>query len=196
MARGGFYIDRTELDRFAVKLKEVAGHTRELDRVYRRIGKHAEAYVIAHEPIYAGSPKDSSSHKPPGYMQSQTKGGGGKRGAYVQIRDVDYLFLHEIGGTSYWHRGGRGTLRKLGGRRHSGDLASVAGRHGAGGHTVYRVPRNPKGRFIWNVAYRLRSYIGLTLCQGIQVISAKRGIAMDITDANLDIPESYLGRGG
>lgn len=205
MATGAFYIDRSALDEFARRLTQVAGHSRDLSRLYRKIGKHAEAYVIANEPVYAGSSKDSSTHKPPGYMQSQTKGGGGKRGAYVRISGVEYLSLQEFGGTSYWYRGGgmRGLIRQFdteGGRSYKHkhrkllprDLSSIAARYGLGGHTVYKVPRNPKGRFVWNVAYRIRGYIGITLCGGLQEISIKRGIEMEIGDTNLDIRESYL----
>ena len=181
MAVGGFYIDKRELDEFEHALMETAGKITDLTKVYRNIGKKAGLYVKVHEPIYAGPTKGRQKTV---HLQDRTRGGGGKAGAFAVVSGVDYLFLQEFGGSSFWHRGGAGSLRKLNkGHRALSKL-------GAKGHIVYKKARNPRGYFIWNVAWRLRSFIGRELCTGIQEIGGRYGIAIDITESGLDIPET------
>ena len=191
MGVGAFYIDKGGLDDFERALIQMTGGVKDLSKVYRSIGKKAGMYVKTHEPIYAGSSKDSRAHKPPGYMQSKTRGGGGKTGAFAIVSQVDYLFLQEFGGSSFWHRGVAGSVRKAnkGHLSHAAQLA--AGK--AKGHIVYKKPRQPRGYFIWNVAYRLRSVIGRELCTGLQDIGSKYGIVLDIESSALDIEETTGG---
>jgi hypothetical protein len=187
MPVGGYYIDKHEIDEFAAKLNAVAGSTKDLTRVYSKIGKHAENYVRGQEPIYAGPTK---GRRETIHLQDHTKGGGGQRGAYVRISGVPYLYVQEFGGTSYWYRGGAGVLRKV----NRGHRALGTGIGVQGGHPIYRKPRRALGYFIWNVAWRLRTFIGGSLTAGIQQISESHGIQMDITDRNLDIPQKPFSR--
>lgn len=189
MATGGFYVDASGLTELADSLARTAGGVRDLSKVYKAIGKKAELYVKTHQPIYGGSPKDSRTHPPPGFMQSRTNGGGGKT-AWVEVRNVPYIYVQEFGGSSYWYRGPAGLLRAMN-RAHR----SMAGTKVNGtGHVIYKKPRRPKGYFIWNVAWRLRSAIGRELTTGIQNIGLKHGLKMDVTDRNLDVKQNYWNR--
>ena len=164
-AGGGFYIDRSELDEFARNLESVAGNIKDLTKVYRTIGRYTGRYVEAHEPLPSyDTSKNSSSHLPLGHLQSSTKGGGGKGGAWVTVKGVPYIFVQEFGGGVPWRRG-----------KHS--------------HIIYSKPRRRLGYFLWNVGYRLRSYIGEELTEGLSDISRRYGISMDIDDTNLNIEQ-------
>ena len=191
MPKGGYHIQTSGLDELTEALNRTAGGVKDLSKLYRAIGKKAEMYVRVHEPIYAGSSKDSSTHKPPGYMQSQTRGGGGKS-AWVKISDVPYIYVQEFGGTSYWFRGPAGVIRAL--NRAHRSYEALGAKVGGTGHVIYKKARNPRGYFIWNVAYRLRSYIGEEFTGGIQDIAQRHGLAMDVTSKQLDIKQDVASR--
>lgn len=197
MAVGEYYIDidASGLTELANALEQTAGGVKDLSKLYRTIGKKAEWYVKTHQPIYTGSPKDSKTHPPPGFMQSRTKGGGGKA-AWVSVSKVDYLIMQEFGGASYWHRYGAGAGRAVARKvRPKGGYSgmTMTGSRGSG-HIIYKKPRKKRGYFIWNVAYRLRSYIGEQLTTGILDIGAKHGLGMEVTDKNLDIEQKNWNR--
>lgn len=181
MATGGYYIDADGLTELRVALSETAAGFRDLSKLYRAIGKRAELYVKTNSPMYAGSPKDSRSHLPYGFMQSRTRGGGGKT-AYVSVSNVPYIFVQEFGGSAFWHRSGAGAGRAI---KRAVRARSYSQMKMSGGHVIYTKPRRPRGYFIWNVAYRLRSFIGETFTEGLQEIATKHGLEMDIVDRNL-----------
>jgi hypothetical protein len=191
MPVGGFYVDKGGLDDLERALEQTASGLKDLHKVYRTIGRKAGLYVKTHEPIYAGSKKDSKSHPPPGFMQSRTKGGGGKKGAYVAVSQVPYIYVQEFGGSSFWHRYGAGFGRSLSRKVKASGYGSIKVDKG---HIVYTKPRKPKGYFIWNVAWRLRSYIGEQLTNGIADISKKHGLAMSVKDRNLGIEQKSWNR--
>lgn len=185
MAVGGYYIDAEGLDELRRALAETATGFKDMSKLYRAIGKRAELYVKTNSPMYAGSPKDSRSHPPPGFMQSKTRGGGGKT-AYVSVSNVPYIFVQEFGGASFWHRSGAGAGRAI---KRAVRARSYSNMKMSGGHVIYKKPRRRRGYFIWNVAYRLRSFIGETFTEGLQEIAAKHGLAMDVVDKNLNIEQ-------
>jgi hypothetical protein len=180
MPVGGWYVDQSELTEFTEALRETAGDIKDLTKVYREIGKKAGQYVKYHEPIYGGP--DKGRHNTV-HLQDRTKGGGGKGGAYASITKVDYLYVQEFGGTSFWHKSGAGSLRK------SNRAHKSYAQMGAKGHVIYKKPRRSLGYFIWNVAFRMRTYIGETLCGGLVDIAAKHDIDMDIAESYLDIEQ-------
>lgn len=195
MAVGGYYFDDRELKLFAQRLEEYAGSVKDLSKLYREIGKYAGNYVKAHEPLPSyDTSKNSASHLPLGYMQSRTKGGGGKSGAWVTISDVPYLYLHEFGGGSRWYRGARQYETAVIGISKGGHDITRR-RRVAHGHTVYTLPRVYDGRFIWNVAYRLRNYIGEKLAGGLQIMAAEHGLLSSLEDKTLIIPKNSGPRG-
>lgn len=185
MPVGAYYIDKSELDEFAARLEEVAGSVKDLSKVYRDIGRRAGEYVKAHEPIYAGPTK---GRRETIHLQDRTRGGGGKRGAYVAITGVPYLYVQEFGGTSYWYRGPAGLARAMNKGHKSYDALGF--KANGTGHVIYKKPRRKLGYFIWNVAYRLRSYISYELTDGIRRIAGQHNISMDITDRTLDIKQT------
>jgi hypothetical protein len=188
MPVGAFYIDRSGLDAFAKKLEEVSGSVKDLSKVYRDIGREAALYTIANEPVYGGPAKGRQVTV---HLQERTTGGGGKRGAWAKIGGVPYLYVQMIGGTSFWHSQGAGVIRKAN-RAHI-SYSKLAGYAPGAGHVIYKKPRNPRGYFLWNVAYQLRSRIGAKLANGIRDISVRHGILMDVEDTNLGIPQSVWG---
>lgn len=193
MPVGGFYFDKRELDEFAKKLEATAGDIKDLTKLYREIGKKAGEYVKAHEPLPSyDTSKNSSSHLPLGYLQSQTKGSGGKGGAWVTIRNVPYLMLQEFGGGVRWVNTGAGTSKYLQktiiGVSKRGHYKTRM-RRAYRGHVIYTKPRRRMGYFVWNVAYRLRGYIGETLTEGIAVMAEQHGLLIDVVNTELFIDQ-------
>lgn len=180
MPVGAWYVDMSELDEFTEALRATAGDIKDLTKVYREIGKKTGLYVKYHEPVYAGPTKGRHNTV---HLQDRTKGGGGKGGAYASVSKVDYLYVQEFGGTSFWHKGAAGSLRKA----NKGHKSYA--KMGAKGHVIYKKPRRSLGYFIWNVAFRMRSYIGETMCQGLSDIAAKHDISMELTDTDLGIEQ-------
>lgn len=197
MPVGGYYFDRTELDSFARKLEQYAGSIKDLTKLYREIGKYAAEYVKVHEPLpsYDHS-KNSSTHLPDGYMQSKTKGGGGKYGAWVTISDVPYLMLQEFGGGSRWYRGeSHFYYKKIIGVTKRGHLKTRNARANYG-HIIYTKARERDGYFIWNVAYRLRDWIGATMTSQLKVMAEEHGLLSEVEDKQLIIPKNPGPTGG
>jgi hypothetical protein len=187
VARGGYYIGVKELDELVAALGQTADGMDELGLLFERIGKKAALWVEARVPVGTPSPKDSKTHKPPGYLASIVRGGHGKWGAWVQMKDESgVLTLQEWGGKSVWRRGGaQWSPTKKRGR--STGAFTVSHKKATPSHVVYEKPRRKNGYFIWNAGYYLRDYIGQTLYEGLQEIGAKHGIAIDIATGALDI---------
>jgi hypothetical protein len=180
MSTGGFYIEEKGLQELVRGLEATDRGLKDLKKIYGEMGRHAGLYVKGHEPVYGGPTKGRQVTI---HLQDHTKGGGGKN-AWASVSGVPYLIVQEFGGTSFWHKGGAGSLRKLN-RGHRSFAAQ-----GAKGHPIYKKPRNPKGYFIWNVWWRLRSYTGEKLTSGIQDISEKNGLHMEITDSGLGMEQN------
>ena len=63
------------------------------------------------------------------------------------------------------------------------------GQGGASGHIIYKKPREPRGYFIWNVAYRLRSRIGKTYMDNLREIAARNALSLEVVSDHLDIEQ-------
>jgi hypothetical protein len=187
MARGGDYIGVQGLDKFVEALKQTADGMDDLGAMYDRIGERAERYVRGHVPIGHASPKDSKTHKPPGYLKSLVTGGHGKWGAWVQMDDESgVLTLQEWGGKSMWRRGGATwSATKKGGR--ATGFFTASHKVATSPHVVYEKPRVKFGYFIWNVGYQLRDEIGQLLYEGLAEVAQKHGIVVDVATGALDI---------
>lgn len=187
MARGGYYIGIKDLDEFVAALGQTADGISDLNVVYDRIGKTAERWVERHVPVGRSSPKDSKTHKPPGYLRSVVQAGHGKWGAWVQMKDESgVLTLQEWGGKSIWRRGGaQWSATKARGR--STGFSEVSHKTTTPPHLVYEKPRRRTGYFIWNAGYYLRDEIGQLLYEGLQDVAAKHGIPLEIGTGGLDI---------
>jgi len=184
MPTGGFYVDAEGFKELIHGLEGTERGLKDLKKIYGEMGRHAGLYVLAHEPVYGGPTKGRHNTV---HLQDHTKGGGGAN-AWARVTGVPYLFVQEFGGTSFWHKGASGSLRRAN-RGH----ASFA-RQGAKGHAIYRKARNPRGYFLWNVWWRLRSYVGEKMTTGIQAISEKNGLHMDITERGLDLEQKPWNR--
>jgi hypothetical protein len=187
VARGGYYIGIKDLDEFVAALEQTADGMDDLGAVFERIGKTAERWVKRNVPRGTASPKDSKTHKPPGYLQSIVLGGHGKWGSWVQMADESgVLTLQEWGGKSVWRRGGaQWSPTKKRGR--STGAFTVSHKKATPSHVVYEKPRRKNGYFIWNAGYQLRDEIGELLADGLAMVAAKHGIAIDIATGALDI---------
>ena len=188
MPIGSYYLEVQGADELKRALLATERGIKDLSKAHRAIGKMAGEYVKANEPLpsYSGG-KNGRGHMPPGWLQSNTKGGGGKAGAYVQASSEPehYLYLQEFGGTSFWHGGGKGAVRAAN-RAHSTNSVA-ASRAGIRGHVVYKKARNRRGYFIWNVAYRLRSRIGAEYARNLEEIAARNNLPLVMTSTNLGL---------
>lgn len=166
MPLGGYAIEAHGLDELKEGLRGSRGGLRDLRRAYAHIAETAGHHVRARAPIGSASAKDGAGHLPPGYLKASVRWGATINGPWVSAgADPEFpLTLQEFGGTSFWHRGGRGAIRAA--NRGHAAITSLGISKGAG-HVVYKKPRNPLGYFIWNVGYRLRGPIGEQLHFGI-----------------------------
>jgi hypothetical protein len=199
MATGSAYFKVSGLDELIKGLEGTSKGLRDLRSVHRTITRKGELYVRGHEPIYAGSSKDSRTHKPPGWMQMHTKGGVSTRGTggWVSVSDTPYFTLQEFGGKSYWFRGASGSLRKAN-RAHRAVQSLAGGFVGTDkvrvrGHVVYTKPRRTRGYFLWNWPYRLRSFIGEQLTHGIADVAHRHGLAMEVDSTSLGLEQRSWG---
>ena len=201
MRGGSYYIEAEGLDELIAGLKGMKGYRRDLKAAHDRIARLAAVNVKRNVPTGHRSPKDSHSHKPPGTLRRRVYAKSTYMRASVGIHDPGgYLLLQEFGGTSFWHRGGAGAIRAankkhvaLSAMRDGQRVANVSG--GGGGHVIYYKPRKPRGYFIWNVAYHMRSQIGSTYMRGLVGVAAKHDLHMVIKSTNLDLPQAEpLGR--
>ena len=183
MAAGGFYIDSSDLDRFALRMKGMRGAFKDMRSVHERVARRAAVDVKMRAPLGKRSAKDSRSHMPPGYLKRSIRGRATRSNAYVSAGapHMGYLFLQEFGGSAYWHTGGRGSLRATN-TGHAAvkqfGKAVLVGLYSEHGHIVYQKSRKPRGYFIWNVAFRLRSTIAVMYCKGLAEVGAKHGISV------------------
>ena len=179
MARDGYGIQIKGLDEL---IKGMAGSSKDLKnltRLSRDVAQMAGQDVRRRVPVYHGTRRGT----PRGILRAEVESGGNRRGAWVQMHDrIGILILQEFGGTSFWHRSGRGAIRSS---FHEG-AAAAAARAGVKGHVIYKKPHKKYGYFIWNVAYRLRYRLSKKYMQGIADIIKRNGIAVDLgTSADL-----------
>lgn len=195
MAAGGYALKVQGADEVAAALKASGQGVRDLSRINTEIAHRAHMKVAADAPVYKG--QNSMSKKPAHgstarfEIMDSIKDSHGPKRASVSAGGQPYFFIQEFGGTSYWYRGGGGgALRKLGGHfgvEAGGGYLSV-GRASVRGHVIYRKPRKSRGYFIWNVAYRLRSFIGNTYMKGLDSICTENGLDVDFNaSADLDL---------
>ena len=184
MGTGAFFIEEKGLEELLRGLEGTERGVKDLKKLYGELGRRAGLYVKVHEPIYAGPTKGRQVTI---HLQDHTKGGGGKS-AWAKVSGVPYLILQEFGGTSWWHKGAAGSLRKL----NRGHVSFE--KQGVGGHAIYKKKRNPKGYFIWNVWWRLRHEVGVKLTAGIKDIAEKNGLHMDVTESGLDLEQKPWNR--
>jgi len=188
MPVGGYYIEMQGADELKRALLATERGMKDLSKVHRDIGKMAGQYVRAHEPLPSyDQRKDGKGHLPAGWLQAHTKGGGGKAGAYVEAstQPANYLMIQEFGGTSFWHKSGRGALRAAN-RAHRTNV-EAASRAGIRGHTIYKKARNPRGYFLWNVVWRLRDPIGRMYTNELEAVAAKNDLPLEFTTSNLGL---------
>ena len=188
MPVGGYWLEVEGADELKRALEGTARGIKDLSKAHREIGKMAGVYVKANEPLpggYGGRAGHNRGTRD-GDLQASTKGGGGKAGAYVQAA-TPYLFVQEFGGTSFWYRGASGSLRAA--NRAHVNVKAAAATAGMHGHAIYKKGRNPRGYFIWNVAYRLRSRIGGIYMSNLQAIAASNGLNLEVTSRDLDIEQ-------
>jgi len=210
VATGGYYIDAGSLDKVIIALKKSKGGVRDQRMAYRNIAEDAGHYVKAHAPVYRGPVDPKTPYSPgrkagrssalPGGLRRSVKWGATIHGPWVSAGDesTPYIYVQEFGGTSFWHRQGKGIIRAAN-RRHA-SYATMGewglGQGGSSGHVIYKKERNRRGYFIWNVAYRLRSRIGEHLQENLSLVLQKHGIPYEMP-ANADIgitPQSWKGR--
>lgn len=195
MPVGGYSIEVSGLEEIKTGLKASRGGARDLRRAYGHVAETAGHYVRRHVPVGSGSAKDGAGHLPPGHLRGTVRWGATVNGPWVSAGDGEttYLVLQEFGGTSFWHRGGRGALRAA----NRGHVAIESlGISKGGGHTVYKKPRNPLGYFIWNTGYRLRSQIGEQLHFGLGQALRMHGLPYEMpASPALDLsPQTWNGR--
>lgn len=189
MATGGYFIHEEGLTILKDGLDSTARGMKDMANMYGEIGRHAGMYVMGKEPIYAGPAK---GRRETIHLQDHTKGGGGKT-AWVKVSGVPYLMVQEFGGSSYWYRGGGPGLVRALNRGHKSHAALGAKVNGTG-HIIYRKDRKPRGYFLWNVWWNLRSYVGEKMTTGIRAISERNGLHMDITERGLSIEQKPWSR--
>lgn len=188
MARGGYFIGVKGMEEFVAALEQTADGMHDLDAVHARIGKLSEDWVREHVPVGRASDKDSSTHKPPGYLRSTVLGGHGKWGAWVQMKDESgVLTLQEWGGKSVWKRGASTKWSGTKPRSRSTGYFTVSYKGAGTSHFMYSKLRKPRGYFIWNAGFYLRDEIGRLLSEGIAEVAAKHGIVVDVATGALDI---------
>ena len=193
MPAGGYYIQEEGLEELKQGLEGTARGTKDLSKVFGQLGRKAGLYVMAHEPIYAGPTKGRTVTI---HLQDHTKGGGGKT-AWASVSGVPYLYVQEFGGTSYWHAGGAGAMRKMNRGHRAVASFSVGGTHymRAGGHVVkghaiYEKPRKTRGYFLWNVWFTLRSMVGRDMTTGLADIAKRNNLAMSVDATDLGIEQT------
>lgn len=207
MPTGDYYIDDTSLRELREALRESKGGLKDLRGAYRHIAEDAQGDVGRRTPYGRNSPKDSRGHRSPGYLRSTVKSGATINGPWVSAGDARTpdIILHEFGGKSYWHRAGAGAFRSVNRaheavsvlQRDSRGRAVTIGtsRVGTKGHIVYEKKRERRGYFIWNVAFRLRSRIGMRLHDEIGAVCRKHGLPYEMP-GNPDIgvtPQTWTG---
>lgn len=187
MARGGYFVGEKGMDQFVAALQQTADGMDDLSAMHKRIGHLAETWVKRRVPTGAASPKDSSKHKPPGYLRSIVVGGHGKWGSWVQMNDESgVLTLQEWGGKSIWRRGGA-TWSPTKARGRATGYFTVSHKAPARPHLIYEKPRRKNGYFIWNVGYYLRDEINGVVQKSLTEIADKHGIAIEIAADAIDV---------
>ena len=184
MPLGGYYLEVQGADELKRALVGTARGIKDLSRAHRAIGKMVGDYARANAPEGHGSSHDGRGHAPAGFLKARTTGGGGAAGAYVQAvtEPFHYLMVQEFGGTSFWHKGAAGSLRT---KAHRGNAAQAARAH-THGHAIYKKPRQPRGYFLWNAPWRIRSRIGNEYAMALSQIAVANGIEIEWMDRNLD----------
>lgn len=195
MPTGDFYIDARGLDEVVAALKASKGGAQDLRAAYRNIAEDAKRDVWRRAPVGSASRKDGRGRRAY-HLRDTVRSGATIRGPWVSAGDAGTpdIFLHEFGGTSYWHRSGARAIRST--NRAHRSMLDAASRAGVKGHVVYKKPREPYGYFIWNVAYRLRSRIGRNIHENLSLVLGKHGIPYEMP-ANPDLgitPMSNPGR--
>ena len=187
MPIGGYYLEVQGADELKRALQGTARGIKDLSKAHRAIGKMAAESARSSAPVGSGSSKDGRGHAPPGFLRGRISGGGGKAGAYVQAvtEPFHYLYVQEFGGTSFWYRGAAGSLRASN-RGHLTN-AIAASRAGISGHPIYRKGRQPRGYFIWNVAWRMRREIASRYSMELEQIAAVNGLELEMTGGDLGL---------
>lgn len=188
MPRGDFYIDARGLDELVAELKASKGGLRDLRAAWRNVAEDAERDVRRRAPVGSPSAKDGRARRTH-HLRDTVRSGATIRGPWVSAGDASTpdIFLHEFGGTSYWYRGGAGSIRAQN-RAHRSIAETIARTGARGGHVVYTKRRQPRGYFIWNVAWRLRQRIGRDIHENLSLVLGKHGIPYEMpANPELDI---------
>jgi hypothetical protein len=187
MAKGGYFVGINEeaVKQFEKALEQAGTDLTHsgLLKAHREIADRARVYVRAKAPAgYFGS-RDGRGSPPPGIIRTSIRAGATAETSWVSAgrgKQTPHLMLQEFGGGVVWHNAGAGTGFKR--TRKRSQTGSFATHHKSGvrSHLIYTKARAPRGYFIWNTAYRLRSFIGTTLAQGIADTAGKHGINVDV----------------
>lgn len=195
MATGGYYIAVKGLDELVKGLKTTPGGFKDLRRINEKIVRRATVQVKQYAPLGHRSRKDSKVHPWPGNLKRHIFGKWGPRTAAVWAQDVPYLTVQEFGGSSVWHRYGRGFMRQVNRGHLAYSNVKVSGKLGRS-HMIYYKQRKLRGYFIWNEAYRLRSYIARTYSEGVCDICKEHGLGIEMaSNPTLNIKETIWSGG-
>lgn len=175
----------------------ISSYPTQYEQAQKDIARRAHQYVWRKAPGAYHSAKDGRRGQPPiGAIQDSISSGvgttGGKwAGAWVSAgnKNTPHLYVTEFGGSVWW-RSGKSAKWARGGKRKTSRTVGhfTVGNYKAKSHMIEGKgarardvwPRVRRGRYIWNTAYRLRSYIGLRLAEGIADTAKANGIRMSV----------------
>ena len=187
MATGGYFVGVNEaaIKEFEQALEKVGSDMAHsgLVKAHREIGDRARVYVRAKAPAGYFGGKDGRGSPPQGAIRSSIRGGATPTSAWVSAgrgKSTPHLMMQEFGGGVVWHNAGKGVGFKRTRKRSQTGSFTTHHKSGVRSHLIYKKARAPRGYFIWNTAFRLRSFIGTTLASGISDTAAKHGIAIDM----------------